>query len=235
MSGGSGIGDAERLAQAHRALRADASIQFDFAPVVPPTPPPAWVASLDRFLARIFGPVGRLLGRVLSLFPDGLWPSVLMWVVLGSLLFALLWMVATRLREERWRLPRRRRVIQLAAENAEPEPDWWPDTARARALLREADALAVDGRYAEAVHLLLLRGVEDIAKRCPALSRPALTSRDLAAADAIPPVPRKLFAAIARLVERSLFGGRALGAAEWGEARSAYANFALPLTWSAAA
>ena len=231
---GAGIGEAGKLAEAHRALRADPSVQFDFAPPVAPTPPPAWIGTFFRLLARVFGPVARLLDRLFSLLPKGPWVAALMWIVLACLAAALVWMVAIRVREGNWRWPRRRRATQLAAEADAPDAEWRPDVAPARALLGEADALAGEGRYAEAVHLLLLRGVEDIARRRPSLARPALTSRDLAAADALPPTPRELFAGIARLVERSLFGGGALGAAEWGEARAAYADFALPRAWSTA-
>ena len=60
-----------------------------------------------------------------------------------------------------------------------------------------------------------------------------LTSRELAAAEAIPAPARDLFAGIARLVERSLFGGRPVAADDWTEARAAYADFALPGTWRA--
>jgi hypothetical protein len=63
--------------------------------------------------------------------------------------------------------------------------------------------------------------------------RPALTSRELAAAEAIPAPARDLFARIARLVERSLFGGRPVAADDWTTARAAYADFALPGTWRA--
>ena len=67
----------------------------------------------------------------------------------------------------------------------------------------------------------------------PRLVRPALTSRELAAAEAVPPVARDLFSRIARLVERSLFGGRAVDAGDWSTARAAYADFVLPGTWRA--
>ena len=93
--------------------------------------------------------------------------------------------------------------------------------------------MAAQGRFAEAVHHLLFRSIEDIAKRRPRLVRPALTSRELAAADAIPGPARELCAGIARLVERSLFGGRAVDADDWASARRAYADFALPGTWRA--
>ena len=115
----------------------------------------------------------------------------------------------------------------------EEEESWAPEAAPARSWLREADALAAQGRYAEAVHHLLFRSIEDIGRRRPRLVRPALTSRELAAAEALPPPARSLFARIAGLVERSLFGGRPVEAGDWTAARSAYADLVLPGTWRA--
>jgi hypothetical protein len=77
------------------------------------------------------------------------------------------------------------------------------------------------------------RSVEDIASRRPNIVRPALTSRELAASHGIPGRARELFAAIARLVERSLFGGRAVSEGDWLAARAAYSDFALPAAWRA--
>ena len=102
-----------------------------------------------------------------------------------------------------------------------------------RAWLREADALAADGRFAEAIRQLLFRSVEDIGKRRPRLVRPALTSRELAASDALPGAARSLFAGIAAKVEHSLFGRRAVSEGDWRDARAAYAEFALPGSWRA--
>lgn len=230
MAGGASNGAAERLAEAHRALVADPAIQFAMGPALPPPKPPAWVEALGRFLHRIFAPIGRLIGRLLAMIPSGPWAAILLWTVLAGLAAALAWLVVVRLREGSWRLPRRRRLAAEAAD--EPEEAWAPEAGAARALLAEADALALAGQFAEAVHLLLQRSVEDIARRRPALVRPALTSRDLAAADAIPTGARSLFAGIAQAVERSLFGGRAVGGEDWQAARAAYADFALSRSWA---
>ncbi len=62
-----------------------------------------------------------------------------------------------------------------------------------RSWLDEADALAAKGRFAEAIHHLLLRSVEDIARRRPKLVRPALTSRELSASDGIPAARRAIY------------------------------------------
>ena len=104
----------------------------------------------------------------------------------------------------------------------------------ARALLAEADALAAEGRFAEAVHLLLYRSVEDISARRPGLVRPAMTSRELAAAADLPTVARHAFSRIARAVEISLFGGRSIDAGAWEQCRSAYAELTVPKNWARA-
>jgi hypothetical protein len=160
--------------------------------------------------------------------PDAPYARIFLWTVLAVAAAALLYMIYLRLRDGEWRLPRRRRPVSVEPV---PEEEWSPDAAPARSWLREADALAAQGRYAEAVHHLLFRSIEDIARRRPRLVRPALTSRELAAAEALPPPARSLFARIAGLVERSLFGGRAVDSGDWTEARAAYADLVLPGTW----
>jgi hypothetical protein len=108
------------------------------------------------------------------------------------------------------------------------------EASAARARLADADALAAEGRYAEAVHLLLYRSVDDIAAKRPGLVKPALTSRDLAGSRDLPQVPRGAFARIARAVEVSLFGGQPVDADVWGECRAAYAELTVPRAWAAA-
>lgn len=228
-SGEGATGD--RLAAAHRALTADESVQFTLRRADPPRQPPAWLKAFFEWLGDVLAPVGRFFRWIGSLMPDAPYARVLLWSVLALAAAALVWMVVERVRHGAWRLPRRRR--RSGAEVIATEEDWAPAAAPVRAWLAEADALAATGAYAEAVHHLLRRSVEDIARRRPQLARPALTSRELAAADAIPPAPRDLFAGIARLVERSLFGGRAVSGEDWTAARAAYADLALPRAWRA--
>jgi hypothetical protein len=222
---------ADRFAAAHAALKADSSIQFTLAPAPRPPEPPAWLVELAKWLARVFEPVGRFLAWIGSFLPNAPYARIFLWCVLALAAVALVWMVYQRIRHGEWRLPRRR--ARRAAGIEVGEEDWTPEAAPVRSWLREADALAEQGRFAEAVHHLLFRSIEDIARRRPRLIRPALTSRELATAEAIPPPARDLFARIARLVERSLFGGRAVDADDWASARTAYADFALPGTWRA--
>jgi hypothetical protein len=232
MSGGSqaAAGGADRFADAYKALRADSSVQFNLSAPPAPPKPPAWLEAFLRWLQDTLKPVGRGLNWIASFFPDAAYARILLWIVIGAGAAALLWALFNRLRYGEWRMrpPRRARVTDLL-----PEEEWLPEEAGARSWLQEADALAREGRFAEAIHHLLFRSIEDIANRRPALVRPALTSRELAASENIPGRARDLFAGIARLVERNLFGGRPVSERDWLGARATYSDFALPAAWRA--
>ncbi len=163
--------------------------------------------------------------------PDAPYARILLWTLLAGIAAAVVWMVVERIRSGEWRLPARRR--RAGPTSAAESDDWVPDAAPARAWLRAADRLADEGCYAEAIHHLLYHSIDDIARRCPALRRPSLTSRELASASLLPSAVRPLFARIAGLVERSLFGGRSVTDADWQSARAAYADLALPGRWHA--
>lgn len=223
--------EAARLEAAHRALLADGDIQFTLQRAEQPRPP-EWLENFLRWLGRALRPVGRFFRWIDSFLPDAPWAKILLWSVIGLAAVTLVVVLWRGLRQGRWEWPFRRRT-RLETADAAPEEAWTPDEAPARAWLEEADALAERGLYAEAIHHLLLRSVEDIAKRRPRLVRPALTSRELAAASALPAAARDLFARIAAMVERSLFGGRAVDAGDWSAARGAYADLVLPRAWKA--
>jgi hypothetical protein len=218
------------LAAAHDALKADSSIQFSLQPAPPPPEPPKWLRDMAQWLSDVFAPVGRFFQWIGSFMPDAPYARILLWTVLAAAALGFSILVYRRIREGEWRLRRRRPQSGVPVEETDEE-GWAPEDAPARSWLREADALAAQGRFAEAVHHLLFRSIEDIARRRPRLVRPALTSRELAAAEALPPPARSLFARIAGLVERSLFGGRPVEASDWTAARTAYADLVLPGTW----
>lgn len=235
MAGGAEAQAAEaaaRLGAAHRALRADPDVQFQLQRAEVDKPP-EWLLAFFRWLGKGLRPVGRFFRWIDGFLPQAPWAKILLWSVIVIAAAALLTALWRRLREGAWRLPFRRRRALEAGPAGEEEEAWLPGAAPARAWLEEADALAAEGRYAEAAHHLLLRSVDDIAKRRPRLVRPALTSRELAAAGSLPAGARELFARIAALVERSLFGGRPVDADDWTSARGAYADFVLPRAWKA--
>lgn len=197
---------ADRFADAHRRLLADESIQFELSVFQQP-PPPAWVEALIDFFRAIF-PFLR----------------ILFWVAVAAAVVLLAYAIVRRVQDGEWSWRRK------AAASDEVE-SWMPQEAPARALLREADALAAAGRYGEAAHLLLFRSIEDIDRRRPQLVRPALTSRDIAGAPALPSGPRRSFGDIVMMVERSLFGGHSLGEQDWQTCRAAYEDFAFASAW----
>jgi hypothetical protein len=199
--------EAARLAEAHRRLLADHAIQFDLPAYIQPEPP-AWAVSFARFL-RWLSPA----------FPYLFWGAV----AIGGGIILLL--ITRELVGARWQFPWLRKKAEA------DEEEWRPEESVARALLEDAERLAREGRYAEATHLLLQRSVEDITRRHPALVRPSVTARDLAAAPTLPERARNAFAAIARVVETSLFGGRPVDATGWESCRNAYADFALAASW----
>lgn len=202
-------GTAGRLAEAHRRLLADGSIQFDLPTYTPPKPP-AWLEPLVDAL--------RWLAPYMIYF---FWTAV----IVGATFILVL--VVLELKGVAWRFPWQRK-----AEETVPEKVWRPDAAVARTLLSEADGLAARGDYDEAVHLLLRRSVEDISERMPYFLRPSLTARDIAGAPLLPDMARAAFAQIARVVETALFAKKPVGAEGWRAARDAYERFAFRDAWA---
>lgn len=194
------------LRAAHQALLKNRELQFDFTTYVPPKPP-GWLEAL----ARLFEAIAPLLKWVF-------------WAGLAAGAALILFFIAREVIQAR--LPGRRRRTAVAPV------DWRPEPEKARALLEDADRLAAEGRFDEAAHLLLFRSIDDLVGRRPGVVRPALTSRDIAALDAMPPEPRSAFARIAQAVEASFFGGRRLDAAGFAEARGAYEAFAFTGAWT---
>ena len=193
---------------AHAELLADSSIQFELKQVDPPQPPRREV----QVRPPEFSPPVAASPLVQAIF----------WVVIALAAAGLLYLIAKRLTGWRWSRPRR--VAKI-------EPEWRLEEAPARQLLGDADALAATGRYSEAAHLLLHRSIAEIDRRRPASIRKAFTSRDIAALPSIPPSPATAFRAIVAAVERSLFGARALNAADWQDCRAAYERFAFAEDW----
>lgn len=197
------------LAEAHSRLLADGGLQFDRTGFTPPEVP-GWLLWLRKALASL----GPLL-------------EIVFWVGLALIVALLLYLIVREIL--RLRAPRPK-----AERPATPAPfEWRPDEATARNLLAEADALAAQGRFAEAAHLILMRSVEDIERRKPRAIKVSLTTREIARLDGLPEAARPSFALIGQVVERSLFGGRPVDADDFSDCRRAYEAFALPDGWRA--
>ncbi len=79
------------------------------------------------------------------------------------------------------------------------------DPAAAAFEMGVAEALAAAGRYAEAIHLLLLETLAALSTA--ARLAPSLTCREIVAQAPMPPKAREALAALAQAVEVSHFGG----------------------------
>jgi hypothetical protein len=199
--------------QRHEALskREDLQFQFSDPPTVEIREEPETMGWLDSFM-------------------DALQPvlNALFWIALAGAGVALLAFVG----REAWagrpgqNLKDKKKSVQ--------QTDFRPEESRARALLAEADALAAEGRFTEAVRTLLHRSISDIEERAPNSIRKAQTSREISRMPVLPEAVRAAFAPITRAVEESWFGGRPIDAQRYQDCRKAYADFALAQNWTTA-
>lgn len=192
-------------------MRAMGDIQYAPLPPLPPPPEtPGWLRQLGEWLRALLEPLGQAIG--------------LSWPILEKVLIALLVLGIAFLA---WRLVIEPLLAARRAARPAPEPEWTPARDQAMALLADADRLAAQGRFGEAVRLLLLRSVGHLAEAQPDWLLPATTAREIATLPRLPARAREAFAVIAARVERSLFALRDLDSADWQASRAAYAEFAL--------
>ncbi len=196
---------------AWQALLRDKSLQFNFPDADLGTKPPGWFL---RFLAFL-GQHHRAIA----------WGG---WIFLGAALLVAAWFVI------RWVLRGGLAPADAAAPARQLSP-WQPSARQARLLLADADGLAGQGRFDEAVHLLLLVSIQEIGERQPGVVAPALTSREIARLPILSALAQRIFSGIAQVVEHSLFGGRAIGQAEFARCRTAFEQFTRGDAWQAAA
>ena len=193
--------------RAFRTLKSQDQLQFELAEA----PPPPKLDWLKRFLEPIF----KFLGNLLPLF------KILFWAFIALGITLLLYIIGKALWD--FRLHR----FNRDKKNAETSSLYRPSEIRARVLLAAVDALAANGLFAEAVHQLLFRSIQDIAVARPNVIRRSYTSREIAGLSALTPETRTAFSLIAAEVEKSHFGGRALNEEAFLRCRKAYAQFAV--------
>jgi hypothetical protein len=196
--------------QAWQALIRHRDIQFAFPDSPGIAPMPFWLRRLLDFFHR-----------------HADWVDYTGWALLGAGALVLAYFLVRHILRRGW--------AQAESPPLHPLPAWQPDVDQARLLLRDADALAAQGRFEDAAHLLLLVCIQELGERRPGLVLPALTSREISHLEVLSPQARHIFSHIAMVVERCLFGARALGAEDFSQVRAAFEQFTIPAAGRAAA
>ncbi len=204
--------ETDRFEKAYERLRANTSYQFDFTETPPPPEPPGWLDAIAELIASVL----RILAPLFEL---------IFWLGLGLIAAGALFLIG----REAYRFANRERQ-ELSPDSAETA--YKPAPELARALLEEADRLAAQGRYGEAVHVLLFKSIEDIQLHRPNRVKIAMTSREIARMPILTVPAAQSFARIAAAVEACRFAGSALGEEVFADCRTAYLNFANAEEWA---
>ena len=203
---------------AHAAYLRNSTLQLERPEADPLELPPPSVSSPPNWLRAIWDFLSLLRPLFTLLFY-----GVIVLVILGVLYF--LFGEAARIRFSRDK-----------GKKDTPEDDvltdFRPEAAVARSLLEEADALARAGKFAEAVHLLLFRSIEDIQTRVETGVPRSLTAREIGSLGYLPGRARSALSPIIAIVERSFFGGRHVDESGWQTARASYEDFAFGEGWT---
>ncbi len=157
--------------------------------------------------------------------PDGVLglARVLMWLLVGAGALLLVIFVVNELSSFRLR-PRGR-----AGQDIDPNAATGGATAKPGAglSLDEADRLAREGRFAEALHMLLLDCIAQLRRlKFDAVIAPSLTSREVARRLSLPERSAQALTAIVSAVELSHFGGRPAGEDDYRRGREHYLQIA---------
>lgn len=145
--------------------------------------------------------------------------EIILWGIAVVVIGALLWFIYVSLRDVR---------LGRAAPEDETVPAYVPQARTVQRVLRDADALAAEGRFREAVHALLLRAVDDIDRSMPGVVRRSLTAREIARDARLAGRVREAFVTVARINEPGWFGAKPVTQADWTRARQAYAALGNP-------
>lgn len=201
----------EQLVEAHSANDRLQTERPEWEPEVETFEPRERNAFLDA-ISDFFGWLFRTVGPLLK--------YLMIAVIAGAVLYAL-WYMFGDVAGLRWT----RRKTASGPDISEIA-DQRPSQTQAVALLDEADALARQGRFAEAVHLLLFRSIDDLQKKRSGGVPASLTAREIQSLSDLSQAARRALAPIIRIVETSFFGGRPVDESGWKQARQSYEDFA---------
>jgi len=145
-------------------------------------------------------------------------PAALVWTVLaGVIVIALVWAIRQTVRSHR-------------GADAEPEPVPEPAPPPARRALRigpltDVEELARQGRFGEAIHLLLLHLFAALQRRPATAPAPAHTSREVLARTRLAADARAALGILVSAAERVHFGGRVAAREDYENCLGHYRRF----------
>lgn len=139
-------------------------------------------------------------------------------VLLISAIIVIAVLILLNLKTLRWSDSRAKKL----ARQKEIEIDAAATTMRMEKAQLEADELARQGNFAEAMHALLLQSVNELRRRLRVSIGVSLTSREILHRIGLPPEGRNVFADIIRRVEISYFGSYQPGSADYAACRLSY-------------
>jgi hypothetical protein len=141
-------------------------------------------------------------------------PGFIRWLLWGTVIIGTL-VIVWSLRDSLPVFSRSRKIV--APERAPPSP---AAAKRMEAAQLEADDLARQGRYGEAMHVLLLKSLGEIRRQLGTSFAISLTSREILRRVQLPDIGQKSLTAIIRSVERTYFGGKDAGQSDYSDCRS---------------
>lgn len=147
----------------------------------------------------------------------GISPFWIRIVLIGAIIVIAL-IIIFNFKAIRWSDSRARKLAQAK----EIEIDAEASAVRMEKAQLEADELARQGNFAEAMHALLLQSVNELRRRLRVSIGVSLTSREILHRIGLPPEGRNVFADIIRRVEISYFGSYQPGAADYTACRESY-------------
>ena len=162
-------------------------------------------------------PVAKEPPRWLLIGPDTV--RVLLWIAVGCGVAALAWYLADILprgfaRHARW----------------DDDPGAAPAASDAAAAAQaDADDLARQGRFAEAMHVLLLQSLTEMRRRLDARFADSLTSREIVRRAPVSDATRGALADIVARAERAWFGDHPAGPDDYAACRARFADLAQAL------
>lgn len=186
-----------------------------------PGPRAAERTATDRTRRERTAPVRRSDTEWRAGGPGAALSTIVQWLVWGGLAIAAALLIAYLVRE----LARGRRARRPdAARPGAVEEAVAPEAALERPL-DDADRLAGEGRFAEAIHVLLLRTFEELARAASVRIAPAWTSREVLGRIGLPPAAREALVELVRVVELTWFGDDVPAEADWRRCRDAFDVF----------